>query len=258
MNIRVSSVDARLPARRRLQADRRPAPGDRRAGRRPGPRPAPPDAAGCHRHRQDLHASPPSSSGTRSRRSCWPTTRPWRPSSTPSSASSSRTTRSSTSSATSTTTSPRPTCRGTDTYIEKDSSRNEEIDKLRHAATQRAVRAARRDHRGQRQLHLRPGRAGRLRGDDPPAASEAASTAATRSCAISSICSTSATTRPSSACALPRPRRHAGDHAGLGRPARPGRVLRRRGRADHRDRPADRRAAGRARTTSTSTRPPTS
>ncbi len=53
----------------------------------------------------------------------------------PSSASSSRRTRSSTSSATSTTTSRRRTSRGRDTYIEKDSSRNDEIDRLRHAAT---------------------------------------------------------------------------------------------------------------------------
>jgi len=69
----------------------------------------------------------------------------------PSSASSSRKTPSSTSSATSITTSPRRTSRAaisyfdyyqpeaylprSDTYIEKDSSRNDEIDRLRHAAT---------------------------------------------------------------------------------------------------------------------------
>ena len=49
--------------------------------------------------------------------------------------SSSRRTRSSTSSATTTTSSPRRTCRARDTYIEKDSSRNDEIDRLRHNAT---------------------------------------------------------------------------------------------------------------------------
>ena len=40
-----------------------------------------------------------------------------------------------TSSATTITTSPRLTCRASDTYIEKDSSINDEIDKLRHSAT---------------------------------------------------------------------------------------------------------------------------
>ena len=45
----------------------------------------------------------------------------------------SRTTRSSTSSPTTTTTSPRTS--QTDTYIEKDSSINEEVERLRHSAT---------------------------------------------------------------------------------------------------------------------------
>ena len=49
--------------------------------------------------------------------------------------SSSRRTPSSTSSATTTTTSPRPTSRRRDIYIEKDTSINEEIDKMRHSAT---------------------------------------------------------------------------------------------------------------------------
>jgi excinuclease ABC subunit B len=52
------------------------------------------------------------------------------------------TTRSSTSSPTTTTTSPRPTSRRPTLYIEKDSSINEEIDRLRHSATSRAVRRA--------------------------------------------------------------------------------------------------------------------
>ena len=60
---------------------------------------------------------------------------------------SSPTTRSSTSSPTTTTTSPRPTSRRSDLYIEKDSAINQEIDRLRHAATAAAVRAPRRDHR---------------------------------------------------------------------------------------------------------------
>ena len=45
---------------------------------------------------------------------------------------------------------------------------------------------------------------------------------------------------------LPGPRRHARVPAGVGGRPRPGRVLRRRGRADHRGRPADRRAPRRA------------
>ena len=43
----------------------------------------------------------------------------------------------------------------TDTYIEKDSSVNEEIDRLRHSAT--AALSERRDHCGFRQLPVRPG-----------------------------------------------------------------------------------------------------
>ena len=50
--------------------------------------------------------------------------------------SSSPRTPSNTSSPTTTTTSPKPTSRA-DTYIEKDSAINEEIDRLRHAATRR-------------------------------------------------------------------------------------------------------------------------
>ena len=62
----------------------------------------------------------------------------------------------------------------------------------------RPVRAARRDHRRQRLVHLRPRRAGRLRRDRPQAAGRRASTGATPSCATWSTSSTSATTRRSS------------------------------------------------------------
>ena len=59
----------------------------------------------------------------------------------------------------------------TDTYIEKDMSVNDEIDKLRNSATASLGRAQRRARRGVRLLHLRPGRAGRvLRPGDLPAA----------------------------------------------------------------------------------------
>ena len=54
----------------------------------------------------------------------------------------------------------------TDTYIEKDSSINEQIDRMRHAATRALLGARRRDHRGLGLLHLRY-RLGRdLFGDD--------------------------------------------------------------------------------------------
>ena len=51
----------------------------------------------------------------------------------------------------------------TDTYIEKDSAINDDIDKLRHSATRSLLRAPGRAHRGQRVVHLRPRRAGVLR-----------------------------------------------------------------------------------------------
>ena len=44
-----------------------------------------------------------------------------------------------------------------DTYIEKDSSINEAIDRMRHSATRSLLDAAGRDHRGLGLLHLRPG-----------------------------------------------------------------------------------------------------
>ena len=61
----------------------------------------------------------------------------------------------------------------------------------------RAVRAARRDHRRLGVVHLRPRRAGRLRGDDPAPQGRRRSTGATRCSATSSTSSTSATTPPS-------------------------------------------------------------
>jgi excinuclease ABC subunit B len=44
-------------------------------------------------------------------------------------------------------TNPRPMCRGSDTYIEKESSVNEAIDRMRHSATRVAPRTRRRDYR---------------------------------------------------------------------------------------------------------------
>ena len=92
-----------------------------------------------------------------------------------------------------------------DTYIEKESSVNEAIDRMRHSATRSLLGARRRDHRRLGLLPLRH-RLGRdLFGDDlQPEEGRDASTSA-RSSASSSRSSTSATTRPSraaiSACA---------------------------------------------------------
>ena len=145
-----------------------------------------------------------------------------------------------------------------DTYIEKDSSRNEEIDKLRHAATKALFE--------RRDVII-------------VASVSAASTAWARRSTTgprSSACAVGGQYRRDAVlrhlvdlqyqrndqalqrAALPRPGRHPGADPGLGGPPRPGRVLRRRGRADHRARPAHRRAARRAGRSSTSTRPPTS
>ena len=83
-----------------------------------------------------------------------------------------------------------------DTYIEKDSSRNDEIDRLRHAATHALFE--RRDVIIVASVSCiyGLGRPCRLRRDRPAASGRAVSTAATPSCATSSISSTSATTRP--------------------------------------------------------------
>ena len=57
----------------------------------------------------------------------------------------------------------------TDTYIEKDSSVNDEIERLRHSATAALLGAARRPDRRERLVHLRPGLARGVRGPDPAA-----------------------------------------------------------------------------------------
>ena len=51
-----------------------------------------------------------------------------------------------------------------DLYIEKDSSRNDDIDRLRHSATLEPPHAPRRDHRRVGVVHLRPRLAGRVQG----------------------------------------------------------------------------------------------
>ena len=132
------------PTRRRAhrrsgscRTSRRPATSPRRSRRWPT---ASTGASGSRRcSASPARASPPPSPGRSSRcsgpRSSSPPTSRWPPSWPTSSGSSSRTTGSSTSSATTTTTSPRPTWRPRDTYIEKDSSVNDEIERLRHSTT---------------------------------------------------------------------------------------------------------------------------
>ncbi len=51
----------------------------------------------------------------------------------------------------------------TDTYIEKDSAINEQIDKMRHSATRSVMTRARRDRDRLRLVHLRPRVPGVLR-----------------------------------------------------------------------------------------------
>ena len=82
----------------------------------------------------------------------------------------------------------------TDTYIEKDSSINEEVERLRHSATNSLL--TRRDVIVvvDGVLHLRPRHPAGVRRPDAPAARSARSTTATRCCAGSSRSSTPATT----------------------------------------------------------------
>ena len=93
------------------------------------------DAAGCNRLGQDLHHGQCHCQGEPVPPWCWPTTRRWRPSSAASSGSFSP------NNAVEYFVSyydyyqPEAYIPATDTYIEKDSAINDEIDKLRHSAT---------------------------------------------------------------------------------------------------------------------------
>ncbi len=80
----------------------------------------------------------------------------------------------------------------TDTYIEKDSSINEQIDRMRHAATRALLGARRRHHRRLGVVHLRY-RLGRdLFGDDVLRSSAASGSTSARCSPIWSRCNTSA------------------------------------------------------------------
>ena len=109
-----------------------------------------------------------------------------------------RTTPSSTSSRTTTTTNLRPTSRRRDTYIEKDSSINEEVERLRHSATNALL--TRRDCIVVATVsrHLRTRHPAGVRRPHGAAAGRE-STIATSCCGASSRSSTRATTSPSRA-----------------------------------------------------------
>ena len=235
---------ARLRPRRPVPADRRPARGDRAAERRAREGPAPPDAARCHRLRQDVdpgkrHPGPQQAdAGPRpqqdARRAALRRV-------------------------------PRvlPEQRGrvlrqllrllpargvpaAKRHLYREGLVPQRRD--RPAAPRRdprALRAAGRDHRGQRLVHLRPGRPGRLRRDRPQAAGRR-QVPTRRGPAAPGRPPVPAQRPGPRPRPVPRPRRHPGAAAGVRGVHRPRRVLRRRGRADHRARPADRRAAGRA------------
>ena len=81
-----------------------------------------------------------------------------------------------------------------DTYIEKESTINDEIDRHAPVGHALALRAARRHHRRQRVLHLRPGLAGGVLRPGAAARARPAHRSRRRSCASWSRFSTSATT----------------------------------------------------------------
>ena len=101
---------------------------------------------------------------------------------------------------------PARSLRADDRLVHREGSDHQRRDRP-HAAVGDAVavRAARRHHRRQRLVHLRPGLAGGVLRDDAAARARASASIATRSCASSSRSSTSATTTSSraacSACA---------------------------------------------------------
>ena len=87
----------------------------------------------------------------------------------------------------------------TDTYIEKDSSINDEVERLRHSRDQLAADPPRRHRRRLGVVHLRPRHPAGVRRPDGPAQGRRTRSSATTCCAASSRCSTPATTSPSPA-----------------------------------------------------------
>ena len=235
---------ARLPSRRPVRAHRRPAAGDRKARRRALARPPSPDAPGRNRQRQDVLDGPDDQPSPEADARPRPQQDAGRPA---------------------VRRVPRvlPRQRGRVLrqllrllpargvpaavgHVHREGLQPERGDRpappRRHP---RAVRAPRRDHRRVRVLHLRPGRAGRLRRHGPQAAGRRP-LPARRGAAPPRRSPVPAQRHGAHARAVPGPWRHARDRAGQLGDHRPGRVLRRRGGADHGAGPAHRGAAGRA------------
>ena len=128
----------------------------------------------------------------------------------------------------------------TDTYIEKDSSINDEIDRLRHATHLLAAHAARRHRGGLGLVHLRPGLARRVPGPDPRPGGGGAGRPA-RHAAPPRRPAVRPQRREPGARHLPGPGRHRRDPPGLRGGGAAGRVVRRHRRAHRPLRRADRR-----------------
>ena len=144
----------------------------------------------------------------------------------------------------------------TDTYIEKDSSINEEVERLRHSATNTLL--TRRDVIvvASRVLHLRPRHPAGVRRPDGPAQGRRHDRA--RPAAAPLRRDPVHPQRPGlHPRHLPGARRHHRDLPGLRGARGPHRDVRRRDRAADDAAPADRRGRHRGRASSTSSRPPT-
>ena len=191
--IRYHGDDARLPPRRPLRADRRSAAGDRSPRRRAVQGPEAPDASRRDRHGQDLHDRPDDPGP----RQADPRPRPQQDARRPALRRVPRVL---------------PGQRGRvlrqllrllpargvpapERHVHREGLEPERRDRpAPPRGDPRPLRASRRDHRGLGLVHLRPRRAGRLRGHGPPPPRRAARTAATPSSASSSTSSTSGTT----------------------------------------------------------------
>ena len=143
-----------------------------------------------------------------------------------------------------------------DTYIEKDSSINDEIDRLRHSRHVRPARPEGRHRRRQRVVHLRPGLARGVRhpGPPPPAGRGARPAGHPQPAGRHAVRAQRRELRPGQ---VPGAGRH---HRGLPRLRRDGRAhraLRRRGRAHQPGRPPHRRARRPTSRSSRSSPPPT-
>ncbi len=235
---------ARLRIRRPVRTDRGPAHGDRAPDRRPLPRPTASDPARRDRHRQDRDAGVDHRPAQQADAGAGPQQDPGRPA---------------------LRRVPRvlPEQRGRvlrqllrllparglpapQRHLHREGLLAQRRDRpAAPCRDARPVRATGRDHRGQRLVHLRPGRPGRLRGDRAQAADRRQVPTGRRAAPPRRppVPAQRPGPRPRP---VPGPRRHPGAPAGERGVRRPGRVLRRRGRAHHRARSADRRAAGRA------------